>query len=280
EHDLVRAVFGCAVPLALERRGELTLDDDTRAALVGAMVPMIRRVVRDDWFITDRIRARRPDAAITPEAVVFPDGYERVLALHLLCAGAPYDEELALLHDERLEAWSSGIGFSNQIGGLGTSFRKRWEQPGDLRRPATFALAACSVLLQTDRPATRHEIRDGLRGWWGFMKHEANAPYTIVYAHFALSSDARRGRAMAPILAALADFPGEKIPGDPDDTAARTVTTPGLVQPLANRPLAVDAWSASVFELVERAERRDAGRRLAAADYLLAYWMARYFGLA
>ena len=104
------------------------------------------------------------------------------------------------------------------------------------------------------------------------MRHELNALYTIAMAAFALEGEAEAAE-MEKIVAELRDFPNEKQLGREERDL-----TPGTLQHLRDRPVDTNYWKANPFERAEapRPPRRN-DMYAAGMDYLLAYWMGRYF---
>ncbi|MCP3904118.1 MAG: hypothetical protein GY715_10845 [Planctomycetes bacterium] len=273
------AMFGCAIPLALERRGELELTAQTRAALRDAMVPAVARLVRDRYRIHDRRGRTTQHGDLGPDALILPNGFNRVLVLQMLCAAAAYDADLAAEYDTRRGRWVSGIGWSLEVAGGWTESRGHWNKAANVSANDVqhFALAACALLLQDQRDPLAEEVRRGLVGWWRFMRHELNAVYTIVYAHFMEPDAEQRALIMAPILDELRDFPPVKRLAPPEDLLELLEDTPGHVQPIANRMITDNYWKANPYRRVTAHAPRHPKLHAAGMDYLLAYWMGRYF---
>ena len=134
-------------------------------------------------------------------------------------------------------------------------------------------MAACSLLLNESRDTYTRPVTGSLKAWGRFMKHEANGVYTPVYAHWVMTDADERRTAMAPLADQLASFPIDKVlTDDVEQLTAR------LVQPLANRPVDTNYWKANPFERAEETGQ-DFLMRAAGMDYLLSYWMSRYFDL-
>jgi len=80
---------------------------------------------------------------------------------------------------------------------------------------------------------------------------------------------------MEHVVEDLRDFPIEKYQAltGKDETH--------YIQPLANRPMSSNYWKSSPWDVIKNPPPPRTGDELAYAgmDYLIAYWMGRYFGL-
>jgi len=281
KNHLNLAVFGLAVPLALHRRGEIELSPQTERALRGALMPLVRRLVDDEYELRDSTNQPTQFSDIGPTSFGLPNGFQRAISLHLLASAAPYDDELAVEYERRLEDWTPGLAWSLEVSGGWTRDRGPWNSDGVVGHSDAqgLALALVSLFIQEERPEHRETFRRAVAGWWRFMASELNAPYAIAYAQIVEDDPAERGSVMAPIVADLRDFPPEKRLASNEELASKVEHTPGVVQPIHNRPVDANYWKASPYERIVATEHREQRWRAAGMDYLLAYWMGRYFDL-
>lgn len=275
------AAFGLAIPLALDRRGEIALSTDTREVLIAALVPLVRRLVENEYILRDSLGERSPYSNLGPNSgLILPNGFHRMISLHALASAAPYDEPLRDEYEKRLGQWTDGLEFSMDLSGAWSKARGRWNRAANISDSdaQAFALAACSLLLQEDRDPHRARAQNALHGWWNFMQYELNAPFTLTYAAYVENDPQQRRAAAAGIEAELRDFPPEKYVPNGRDVESKLEVTPGELQPIHNRPIDSNYWKASAYERVTETERQTENR-YAGMDYLLAYWMGRYFDL-
>ncbi len=265
---LTLACFGLALPLVLERRGDITLTPETRRTLLAVLLPAVRRLATHDFRIRDRDGRPTQFGNLSPQGL---NGFNMVLTLSLLRSAAPYDAGLHHLYEEKVVTWAGPIAWSlTRLAGLVRSLgHARLGKPSysDMQ---LIALAATALLMQEHRPRPARAIRRGLTGLWSFMAAERNAPFTLCYT--ALVAPAEGAVRLPEIVADLRDFPIHKRP-----VHGRVVHT-GEVQPLANRPIDSNYWKASPFARLA-APGTPAASRLGGQDYLLVYWLGRYFNL-
>jgi len=275
------AVFGLGVPLTLDRKGEIELNSKTREALINALVPLVKRLVEDDYTLRTADDRRTPFSDLGPySGLILPNGFHRMITLHALASAAPYDDELREEYEKRLSQWTDGLEISMNLSGAWSKARGRWNRSANISDSdaQAFALAACSLLLQEEREPHRARAQKALHGWWSFMQDELNAPFSLVYAAIVEEDPQARRAQAAGIVAELRDFPPEKFVPDGKDQEKKLVETPGILQPIHNRPIDSNYWKASAYEAMAATEELTPNR-YAGMDYLLAYWMGRYFNL-
>lgn len=270
------ACVGLGIALALDRKGDIQLSAAAEQALIDALVPMVRRVVNDGYLVLDAQGNKTKHPDFTPNAaLIFPNGFNRVMALQLLAGAAPYDSALQTEYEAKLPSWGTGYAWTLCLSGSWTRGRGHWKRSGNVGSSdaQAFAMSACSFLLQENRADYVKTAKKGLEGWWRFMKHEPNGVYTPIYAHFVETDPQQKAALMQGVLAELRDFPPVKMQSPPNSQL-----TPKLVQPIHNRVVDVNYWKANPF-LQMPPTPATTNRRAAGMDYLLSYWMSRYFGL-
>lgn len=264
----VLACFGLGIPLALERRGDIELRAETHDALIETLVPAVRRFIANDFRLCDFDGAPTEYGNLRPQWL---NTFNSVVALSVLASAAPYDERIAETYEEKLDAWTSGAWTLDVLGRLIRSVGHRWIGKPSYSDMQLIALGATAFLLQEDRREYRRYARNALTGLWHFVEQERNAPFTICYAALVRN---REGTArIEEIIEDLHDFPISKRPS----TSGREST--GSVQPLSNRPISTNYWKSSPFRVVRKPVGPPNGIVYGGQDYLLAYWMGRYFGL-
>jgi hypothetical protein len=275
------AAFGLGIPLSLDQRGEIELLESTRDGLVGALVPLVRRLVENDYVLRTAEGKRTPFPDLGPySGLILPNGFHRMIALQALAAAAPHDNRLSQEYEKRLASWTDGLEFSMDLSGAWSKARGRWNRAANISDSdaQAFALASCAFLLHENRDPHASRAREALHGWWSFMKHERNAPFTLTYLAF-VEDDPEQRRAQARgITEELRDFPPVKYVPNGRDQEKKLITTSGILQPIHNRPVDSNYWKASAYEQITATEEQTPNR-YAGMDYLLAYWMGRYFDL-
>jgi hypothetical protein len=256
------------MPLILERRGDVALAEDTRRALLDVLLPAVRQLVEDGFRIRDWDGRFTRWGNLGPQ---FMNGFNMVCTLSMLRSAGAYDEALGRLYDEKVEQWGWRIASSLQA--LGTVLRTTghsWIGKPSYSDLQCLALAGLTVLMQEDRAEPVEKIREGLAGPWAMVRYERNAPYTLCYA--ALVRPGEADRPVAEMIQDLRDFPAEKRQREVEKEST------SRVQPLANRPFSSNYWKSSPYRRVVRVGK-PIPSTYTGQDYLLVYWMGRYFGL-
>jgi len=266
---LSMACFGCAIPLVLHQKGDIALEEETRKTLLEVLLPAVRRLVQGDFRILDWNGEATEYGNLQPQTA---NGFNMLLTLSMLRSAAAYDVPLQLVYEEKIRAWAPRMGWSLKV--LGRSIEKlghsRFDKPSYSDMQAA-ALAACVLLMQEQRREYARHIRRGMTGLWTFMQYERNAPFTLCYTAL-IRPEAGQER-MAEIYQDLRDFPVEKRP-----RRTRYVDT-HRIQPLANRPISSHYWKSSPYRRIHGKVGERKAIVYSAQDYLLAYWMGRYFDL-
>ncbi|MBN2491634.1 MAG: hypothetical protein JXQ29_12365 [Planctomycetes bacterium] len=266
---LTLACFGCAMPLMLERRGDLGLEPGTRRALLDVLLPAVHHLASSGFRIRDWDGRFTEFGDLSPQGL---NGFNMVCVLSLLASAAPYDPVLAALYEDKLEKWGPAVAWS--LGALGDVMRAvghAWIGKPSYSDLQCLALAAASVFLQEERAAAVDPLRRGLAGLWPAVRGERNAPFTLCCAAFVDGGAA--ARALEEVLQDLRDFPVAKPIPEHERVATRAV------QPLANRPPSSNYWKSSPYSRVRLPVGEPTGRSYAGQDFLLVYWMGRYLGL-
>ena len=267
--NLMLAGFGCAMPLVLDQRGDLHLTDETRRVLLAVLLPAVRRLVEADFRMRDGDGSFTEYGNLGPQAL---NGFNMVGTLSLLRSAGAYDRDLRRIYEEKITAWGPRIGVS--LAALGRAVALAGHRT--LGKPSysdlqALALSALCLRMQESRREHVRHLHHGLHGLWSFVRHERNVPFTLCYAAYV--RPARAEAALADAIQDLRDFPLEKREWHGD--RVRT----GSIQPLANRPVNSCYWKSSPYLRHEPEQGAPTRVRYAAMDFLLAYWMGRYFGL-
>jgi len=204
-----------------------------------------------------------------------------IITLNILKSAGVYDAEIETLYNEKRDEWASCINNSMSVMGEVLSWVGHWnfDKPSFSDFQA-FALAATSLLLQEDDTSFKGEIGGAFDGMWDVMRFERNPTFTFPYAYFARYAAETKHR-IKECIEDLRDFP------NPDQKIAYTSLRDDTdeVQPLANRVTNTNYWKSSPFRRalpphdVFKHPQTGARQQLAGQDYLLAYWMGRYFKL-
>lgn len=266
---LIHACFGLAVPLALERQAALDLEPATRGALLDALLPAAHYLVDCDFHIRDFDGTPTEFGNLGPQWL---NGFNMLGALSILASAAPYDARLRAVYEEKFDAWGDRAAESIRLfGRIERATRYHWHNAPTHSNMHVLATATISLLMQeTDRERTR-EIRRAARGLWHFLRFERHAPFTIGYTALVDRLDGELR--LDEVVDDLRDFPDDKRDrGESRETSSR-------IQPLANRPMSTHYWKSKPYYRAIPRTRPPDGRVFGAQDYLLAYWMGRYWGL-
>ena len=164
---------------------------------------------------------------------------------------------------------------------------------------AYLALTPLLLLLLEDDWKTRTDLRRAGRRSWAAVKDERNAFFAVVHAGLVGDAgDARRGdppnssAAAAAARAALAEFPENKTERPVDLTRPEAgldfpraflnrsdcMPRSRVSIPLYLRVRSSSMWASDPYRLAGRLHGRER-TETTGADYLLAYWLARHFGI-
>ena len=268
------AAFGCSIPLALERKGQIQLRDTTRAKLISVLLPLVQRLERNDLYIIDWNGRPTEFGNLGPQVL---NGFNMMLDLHMLKAASWYDPYLAKRYQKYMKSWHWRINWSLNL--LGRATRGIiGDDHGTENRPSIsdmqhLSLAYLSLYLQGgDRRKYMKHIYRGMYGIWNFMRYMRNPMFTIPYYATVRGDEYTR---MQEVIEDLRDFPLEKY-----ETSEGGVITK-FIQPLANRPFDTNYWKSSPFLAITKYPPPRTGQEqvFSSVDYLLAYWMGRYFGV-
>ena len=279
------AIFGCTIPLILDRQNKITLNPLTKKVLIAVMVPAIKRLLDHDLRIVD-YDGRITEFGNLSEQVI--NGFNMMLVLHMLKSVASLREEECTpsqwqtvirskqFYDGHIGAWSGLIRLSLQASGEGVRYLIG-EDRGELDKPSfsdVQALGAAFLSLSMQETNREHmkDIRGGMSGWWKFVQYENNPIYAFPYVFFVRPLERWR---LTQVITDLRDFPILKY----EALTSRKDTK--YIQPLANRPLNSNYWKSSPFVILGFPPQpyTEDSIRYAAMDYLLAYWMGRYLNL-
>lgn len=270
------AICGLAITLELHNRGDIKLNDDTLTALLDVLRPAVVRFVENDFNLTE------PNGEVTEFGSLGPqvlNGFNMIITLNALKSMSAYDANIKSIYEDKSESWGSRIDFSMSMVGwfMYTVGHWNFEKPSYSDMQA-FGFAATSLLLQEPNSELADDIENALDGLWTVMNWERNANVTIPYYYFVKGCT---GRGMNDIIEDLRDFPtaAQKIgvASGRDDTDE--------VQPLINRPTNSNYYKSSPYRRALPPHdpvvhpNTGAVQYFSGQDYLLTYWMGRYFRL-
>lgn len=283
-----RTVVGCAIPLTLDRAGEISLSDKTRDKLVYILVSLTQKMFKDGYRIRDwngeftEFGDLRPDVAFGSDwpELGLPNGFNRLVIANALKSAGAYDSNLNHVYNDMIKEWHEGIGTSMEITGEVIHAIGHWKtnKPsyGDI---GSFSLAALSFLLQEDRREYTKSVSRAMNGLWQFMRYERHPIFTFTYAGLVRRQEGKKR--IPPIIQDLRDFPDvdmkKRMSGGKKET--------DKVQPLANRQVNSIYWKSSPFAVVIHPQsvitHKETGDEYvySGVDYMLAYWMGLYFDL-
>ena len=271
------AMFGCAIPLMLHEKGDITLEQTTKQKLIDILVPAVTRLVANDYHIVDYDGKPTEFGDLSPDipyvGLVDINGFNMMISLHLLRSAGTYDENLMEEYERKVKSWAPKIGLSMEI--LGELLKDIGHY--NIGKPSysdmsAFALAGYSLLsLETRREYTKH-INRGLTGLWEVVKYERNPAYNIVYASVVRNGPKELAR-VAATLEDWRDFPASKQfhLGSEKET--------DMTQPLANRKVNSHYLKDDPNERAVMPQIPVEHSYYSAQDYLLIYYMARYHSL-
>lgn len=289
KNHLNMACFGCAIPLALSRRGEIKLAPETKKLLVAVLVPAVKHLIGGNFRIRDfdgrfteygDLRGGVAFGPNSPNLEGLSNPFNRLLVLHLLRSAAFYDEDVRALYELRAKNWAEGVGASMDILGevIQNVCRSDFDKPSFSDMQA-FGLAALSMELQETRRDILKPIHRGMKGLWAFMQFERNPcfalPFSMIRPKLVKTDDLIEDLRVFPM-------PDQKIafllgPGGKVDSYE--------VQPLCNRPTNANYWKSNPYrKIINRTAKplthpkTKAKRYFAGQDFLISYWLGRYLG--
>jgi hypothetical protein len=278
------AMCGCALPLALHRRGDIQLSSETEAALKSVLVAGVTHLAGGDWRIRDwdgrftEFGDLRPNVTFGPtwpELKNLPNGFNQMLVLNMLRSAAYYDDDLKQIYEEVAPKWAPGIKQSLEVAGEAVKMIGHWKigKPSYSDMQAFSTAAACFMLQEERREIVRY-VTGGLHGLWEYMRWENNPPFNLAY-HMARPNESN----MPAIERLLRHFPD--VDGKQAYEFKKKATD--KYQPIENRPPNSVYWKSSPFRLAVSvgpsiATNPDTGDRqiFSGADYLYAYHMGRF----
>lgn len=287
KNHLNLACFGCAIPLALERKGRLRLSKGTKELLISVLLPAVRHLVAGGFRIRDahgeftEFGDLRPDLTLSPnypELSGLANPFNRVLVLHMLCSAGAYDPELKALYEKHVEDWCASLGGIMDLVGevLNKVDRSEITKPSFSDMQA-YGLAVLSLTLQEQRRPILKQLNRSMVGLWRFMRYERNPSFTLPYYLIR-----ERSARINEVVQDLRAFP---LPKDKIELQLEGVDKVETeeVQPLENRPSNANYWKSSPYRKLRKAEpkpnrhpKTKAIRHFGGQDYLLAYWLGRY----
>lgn len=267
---------GLSIALALNHRSNL-FTPAAKNALLGALEPLVLRLVNDGYLVKDQWGNATTFPDFTPNSWLIPDGFNRVSALQLLAAVAKHGSNLTLQseYEARLAEWGTGYAWPVHLVGWWTRVWGHWHRKGTPghSNPQALAMAAYSFYLNEDNEVYRDTLKGALKGFWRFMKYEPNGIYTPIYLEIVGTEPADEKARMRVVIDELKSMPAEKR-----RVIEERKTIARKVQPIHNRFVDRNYWKANPFERA-RGPRVETNTRFAGMDFLLSYWMGRYFQL-
>lgn len=301
KNHFLGACLGCGIPLALDAKGKIHLKSQTKEALLAVLLPAVRRFVANGYVIVDydgeptEFGDLRP-ALIPKEYIdlIAPyvswlgiseedlekldkplNGFNMILVLSILRAAGEYDPAIMAVYEKEAKAWAPGIKQSLAV--LGFCIKKigHWK----IGKPSysdmeAVAFAAVGHFLWEPQGLTAEAVNEGLAGLWGYMRWERNAAFSVPY-----KAMVDQAVALDDVQSDLQDFP---LPAQKVQCASGRDDT-DEVQPLCNRTMNSHYWKSSPFRRATPPHTpvmnsRGARYHYSGQDYLIAYWMGRYFG--
>ncbi len=282
-------MFGCAVPLFLDREGKITLTGPTRELLKRVLVGVVKHLKAGGWQIKDvdgkttEFGDLRPDVTFGPTwpaLTGLPNGFNRAIILHGLRSASFYDAELAADYERLAPLWAPGIGQSMELVGDAVKAIGHWK----IGKPSfsdmqAFASASLSLIAQEPRREIAKHYSKGMVGLWEYMRYERNAPFTLCYV-LVRPSEAR----VADVIEDLRQFPLPRQKGY-WNVKHRDSSS---VQPLGNRPTNANYYKSNPFRrvilpdgpLVQNRHPDTGALQLhGGQDFLVSYWLGRYLGV-
>lgn len=302
KNHLNGAINGCGLPLILEHLGHLKLRDDVRQRLLDVMLPAVRRLVDNGYRITDYDGNFTEFGDLRPETIpqeyvelaapfvgllgdISEDdlnnvnrplnGFNMTLVLAMLKTCGLYDAALKAEYERVSSTWSKGIKLSLQALGFMISRVGHWKigKPSYSDMEAMAFAATNLMLLEGPETEVGEATRAGMRGLWTFMRYEQNPAFAFPYQGLVDKT--------APVAAemrVLTEFP------NPDQKFAISFqkSETEKVQPIRNRPPKSHYWKSSPFVRADPPfapvlNARGSRHYFSGQDYLLAYYLARYF---
>ena len=133
------AALGCAIPLTLERRGEISLLPSTRDKLISILVPLVKRIAKNKFQIVDYNGKPTEFGDLSPQ---FLNGFNQIIVLHMLRSASFYDGYLSKVYEKSLKSWARTIGISFELLGELVTLKQVWKKRGETPRPKPSDLQA------------------------------------------------------------------------------------------------------------------------------------------
>jgi hypothetical protein len=299
KNHFLGACLGCGYPLALEKRGDITLRPDVRAKLLAVLLPAVRRFVENGYIIIDydgkptEFGDLRPNLipkeyidVIAPFTSIFGvteedleklnkpyNGFNIVLVLSILRSAGEHDPEIMAVFEKEAKAWRSGLKDSFWVLGFAVKKVGHWV----IGKPSysdmeAVGFAAMALYLWGPDGELEKALDDGLTGLWGYMRWERN-PWITLPHKFYVDAEV----SLADIEEDLRDFP---LPEQKCSRASQRDDT-DEVQPLCNRVTNSNYWKSSPFRRAlpphdPVANAFGSKYYFSGTDYLSAYWLYRY----
>ncbi len=270
---------GLAIALALDREHNL-YNPDGKTALLNALKPLIERLRNDGYEVKDHEGqlTTHPDLKPT-HFLVLPEGMNRMTVLQLLAGvvvNEPSPSSLQAAYDDALRDWGTEYAWTLHLTGWWTRVYGHWNGEGTPKfsNPQALAMAALSFLLneKTDMDA-REEMKEALRGWMRFMKYEPNGIYwPVMLAFLEEFSDLEKYQRMRLVIDELRSIPYPK-----QAHLEKVDIIPRMVQPIHNRPVDSNYWKDNPYK--RSTSIGLSFLHFSGVDFLLSYWMGRYFDL-
>lgn len=300
KNHLNLAMYGCAIPLALDKKGDIELKEETKVLLETILVATVRRLAENQYRMIgwngkptefgdlrpsvvpqEYIDMVKPYVGILPWDISADDldnlsrplnGFNMTIVLALLRAAGEYDPYLMDLYQQETKAWGKTLGLSLQVVGYIISRIGHYK----LGKPSYSDMAAigqaASVLLMHEPDSKiAADVSRGLGGLWQYVRYERNPMFAFTY--LGMLNKGEEPERIEEIIEDLRDFPNKKQAHfGPNEESEST-------QPLRNRKISSHYWKSDPNGRITGEQIPHEGRFYSAQDYLLAYWWGRYLEL-
>jgi hypothetical protein len=266
------AVFGLATIIALENRGAINLDPDTRMLVDQTLLDLAHYLIDNRYRIIDANGNVTEFGRLDDWPV---NGFDGLQLLAMLRAGKAIGDVKCAREYRKLIFFGASKTVATTLGALGDFYARigRENAFGHFSDDQAIYTNAFALLLNSDRKDEEvlDDVEYALEKMWQFLRYSLKSYMTFIQSLFSGVSNTERRRA----LIILWMFPNDK----------RAISNLELedthsVQPIPNQRINSHYWKTDYFRkasLTAASQRLDA--EYSGQDYLVVYWMGRYFGL-
>jgi|GEM_PF-1148022 len=266
------AIFGLATIIALENRGAISVDPDTRMLVHQTLLDLGHYLIDNKYRIIDANGNVTEFGRLDDWAV---NGFDGLQLLAMLRAGKAIGDEKCDEEYRRLIFFGASRTIATTLGALGDFYARvgRENAFGHFSDDQAIYTNAFALFLNADQKDEEviEDVQYALEKMWQFLRYSLKSYMTFIQSLFSGVSNRERRRA----LIILWLFPDDKraiSDLELEDTHS--------VQPIPNQRINSHYWKTDYFR---KASLTAASGRIdveySGQDYLIAYWMGRYFGL-